>query len=274
MQELSGKVAVVTGGGSGIGRGLCHAFAREGMDVVVADIEEAAAEAVAKEVRAAGSKAIAVSTDVADRASVGSLAERACDELGGVHVLCNNAGVVKFANAADLSADDWAWVMSVNLDGVLNGVIQFLPRFIAQGSPAHIVNTSSTMGMYVAPQLASYTASKYAVMGLSEHLRADLAPLGIGVSVLCPSSVRTQIVHAGRNRPDALGGREEPSQAVVQGSVNPANNGIDPLEVAAMVVAGIKANQPYIVTHRDTKPLVQRRLEALRAGFAPAPQTD
>lgn len=268
MEQLAGKVAVVTGGGSGIGRGLCRTFAAQGMDVAVADIEEDAAEAVAAEVRRAGRRALAVRTDVADRASVGALAERVFAELGGAHVLCNNAGVVKFANAADLTDDDWTWVLSVNLDGVVNGVTQFLPRLLAQGGEAHIVNTSSTMGMYVAPQLASYTASKYAVMGLSEHLRVDLAERGIGVSVLCPSSVRTRIVHAGRNRPAHLGGREEPSEAVVTGSVNPEHQGIDPLEVGAMVVAGIRANRPYIVTHLDTKPLVERRLDALREAYA------
>ena len=267
MENLNGKVAVVTGGGSGIGRALSLAFAAEGMSVAVSDVDLAAAEAVATEVEATGAKAIAVQTDVRKRDAVKALAERAFTELGGVHVLCNNAGVVTFKNAAEMTPADWTWVMSVNLDGVVNGVTQFLPRLIQQGEEAHIVNTASIAGLYPAPNISSYVASKYAVVGLSEHLRIDLAPLNIGVSVLCPGGVRTQIVHAGRNRPDELGGPETPPEQVAQAGAG-TYSGMDPADVAQLVLNAIKANRPYVVTHYENKAPLEQRLERLREAFA------
>ncbi len=269
MELGPGRTAVVTGGGSGIGEALCRAFAATGMNVVVSDVDGDAASGVAGAIAdaGAGGRAIAVRTDVADRASVKALADEAFAAFGSVDALCNNAGVVSFRNAADMSDADWDWVMSVNLGGVVNGVTQFLPRLIAQGTEAHIVNTASSAGLFAPPGMASYVASKQAVVGLSEHLREDLAPLDIGVSVLCPGGVATRIVEAGRNRPDALGGPED-----VPAHAEPIRQGIaagmPPEDVAARVLDAIRANALYVVTHEDTREGVEARLAEMRAAFA------
>lgn len=267
MKALEGKTAVVTGGGSGIGRGMCFAFARAGMNVVVSDIESETADEVAEELRAEDFQATAVATDVANRADVKRLADAAFDAFGGVHVLCNNAGVFTFKNAAETTDADWRWVMSVNLDGVVNGLTQFLPRLIAQGGEAHIVNTSSTAGLYPDANIASYITSKYAVSGLTEHLRSDLAPLGIGVSLLCPGNVRTRIMEAGRNRPDALGGPEEAPEAFATARAARADEGHDPLDVGTMVVDAVRANAAFIVMNPERKHRVEQRLDTIRAAF-------
>ncbi len=266
MELGAGKTAVVTGGGSGIGEALCRAFAAEGMSVVVSDIDLSAAEGVANSINDTGGSAIAVRTDVADRASVKELADKAFETFGGVHVLCNNAGVVAFRSAAEMSDSDWDWVMGVNLDGVINGVTQFLPRMVEQGE-GHLVNTSSSAGLFAPPGMASYVASKQAVVGLSEHLNHDLAAVGIGVSVLCPGGVATRIVEAGRNRPDEHGGPEDVpdfAEPIRQG----ISQGMPPSEVAARVLDSIREGELYIVTHEDTKAGVEARLEGIRAGYA------
>ena len=267
MELGAGKTAVVTGGGSGIGEALCQAFAGEGLSVVVSDIDLGAAEGVANAINDAGGSAIAVRTDVADRASVKELADQAFEAFGGVHVLCNNAGVVAFRSAAEMSDSDWDWVMGVNLDGVVNGVTQFLPRILEQGGEAHIVNTSSSAGLFAPPGMASYVASKQAVVGLSEHLSVDLEAVNVGVSVLCPGGVATRIVEAGRNRPDAHGGPE-----AVPDFAEPIRQGIaagmPPAEVAARVVDAVRNNHLYVVTHEDTKPGVEARIEGIRACYA------
>ena len=266
MELGTGKTAVVTGGGSGIGEALCRAFAAEGMSVVVSDIDLKAAEGVANAIAEAGGSALAVRTDASDRASMKDLADRAFEAFGGVHALCNNAGVVAFRSAAEMSDADWDWVMGVNLDGVINGVTQFLPRMIA-GGEGHIVNTSSSAGLFAFPGMASYVASKQAVVGLSEHLSVDLAAVNIGVSVLCPGGVATRIVEAGRNRPDEHGGPEG-----VPESVEPMRQmiaqGMAPAAVAARVLDAVRNNHLYIVTHEDTKEGVEARLEGIRACYA------
>jgi NAD(P)-dependent dehydrogenase (short-subunit alcohol dehydrogenase family) len=271
MEQLQGKTAVVTGAGSGIGRGICLAFAKQGMSVVVSDIEADAAAAVAEEVRAAGQRAIDVRTDVADRAAVRALADRSFEEFGVVNVLCNNAGVFTFKNAADMSDADWTWVMSVNLDGVVNGVTQFLPKMIAQGAEAHIVNTSSTAGLYPGSGVISYITAKYAVTGLTENLRIDLEPLGIGVSLLCPGNVATRIEESGRNRPGELGGPEKVPDAFLAARRARTQPAHDPLDVGEMVVRAIKRNDLFIVMNPERKGAIEQRLEAIRAAYAAAP---
>ncbi|MCZ6785120.1 MAG: SDR family NAD(P)-dependent oxidoreductase, partial [Proteobacteria bacterium] len=178
MEKLTGKVAVVTGGGSGIGEALARAFAGEGMHVVVADIEGEAAERVAREVRGTGARALAVRTDVADAESVRALADAVYAEFGAAHVLCNNAGVLLMGSAVGASVGDWQWVLSVNLMGVVHGVDAFLPRMRAQQGEAHIVNTSSVAALGGG---GPYGASKAAVLAFSEALHRELADEGIGV---------------------------------------------------------------------------------------------
>jgi NAD(P)-dependent dehydrogenase (short-subunit alcohol dehydrogenase family) len=264
MKDLQGKTAVVTGGGSGIGRALALAFAAEGMKVVVGDIETHAANTVADEVRARGKEALAAWCDVSHLSSVQSLAEQAYERFGAVHVLCNNAGVVALGKPlAELKDPDWRWTLSVNLDGVAHGIEAFVPRMLAQVGEGHIVNTASIAGLVAGagPGIGIYTASKYGVVGLSETLRAELAETGIGVSVLCPGGVATRIAEAERNRPEEFGGPTRTEPLVGMG------NAMDPAVVAEKVVAGIKENRLYILTHPETKGLVEARFRAIMAAY-------
>jgi NAD(P)-dependent dehydrogenase (short-subunit alcohol dehydrogenase family) len=269
MRELAGKVAVVTGGGSGIGAGLCRALAAEGMDVVVADVEAAAAEAVAAELRATGRRALAVRTDVSSAASVETLAERTYAELGACHLLCNNAGVLVMGPLETRTAKDWEWVLGVNLWGVINGVQAFVPRMLAQPGEKHIVNTGSVAGLAPGPGVGVYGTSKAAVVSLSEHLRQDLARHGIGVSVLCPGGVATKIFTSERNRPAELGrskiSREDVLLVTGGGAIHP-DEMQTPERIAAAVVAGVRANDAFIVTHAHYRAAIEaRHAELLRA---------
>ena len=265
MDQLRNRVAVVTGGGSGIGEGMCLAFAAEGMNVVVADIDLAAAERVAEQVRASDVRAIAVPVDVSDPASVEALAERAYEEFGEVHLLCNNAGVLFVRSIAKTTLEDWQWMLSVNLFGVVHGLIAFLPRMRAQGGEAHIVNTGSMAGL-VTPRPgshAAYATSKFGVVALSDSLRDELEPDGIGVSVLCPGGVDTEIRAAERNRPDRFGGPQP-----IQGRPGDASIvRMPPAELAQHVVSAVRENRRYIITHPDRKPDVVARYERLLSAF-------
>src|SRR5882672_5491751 len=204
MRDLAGRVAVVTGGGSGIGRAMVKRFAREGAKVVVADVDESALAAVVASVRIRGGEALGVRTDVTELASVQALAATAFATFGKVHVLCNNAGVALWGGLEAATHRDWQWVLGVNLWGVIHGVEAFVPRMIALKEPGHIVNTASMAGLVATRGLGIYNTSKYAVVGLSETLAKDLRPYGIGVSVLCPMGVATQIRASERNRPATL----------------------------------------------------------------------
>ena len=270
MRELAGKVAVVTGGGSGIGAALARAFAAVGMDVVVADIEAEAAERVALEVRATGRRALAVRADVSSSESVEALAARTYDELGACHVLCNNAGVLLMGALETRTPKDWQWVLGVNLWGVIHGVLAFVPRMLAQPGEKQIVNTGSMAGLLAAPGVGVYGTAKFGVVGLSEHLRRDLAGHAIGVSVLCPGGVQTKILHSERNRPPDLGkskvSREDVQLMMGAGPIHPDE--IQPPEViAAAVVEGIRANDAFIVTHAHYRAAVEARHAELMRAF-------
>ena len=204
MTTFAGKIAVVTGGGSGIGRALALALAREGARVVVADVDEADAAETVRLVTAAGSEGLAVRTNVAERQEVESLADRVFQRYGAAHVLCNNAGVVVHGGLEASTWEDWQWVLGVNLWGVVHGLLAFLPRMIARGEGGHVVNTASMAGLIASQGLGVYNTSKYAVVGLSETLAKDLRPHGIGVTVVCPMGVATRIKAADRNRPASL----------------------------------------------------------------------
>src|SRR5207249_8041789 len=180
MRDLAGRVAVVTGGGGGIGRAMVDRLAREGAKVVIADVDERVLAAVVASVRARGGEAIGVRTDVTELASVQALADRAFAAFGKVHVLCNNAGVAVWGGLETATHRDWQWVLGVNLWGVIHGVEAFVPRMIAHKEPGHIVNTASMAGLVATRGLGVYNTSKYAVVGLSETLAKDLKPYGIG----------------------------------------------------------------------------------------------
>jgi NAD(P)-dependent dehydrogenase (short-subunit alcohol dehydrogenase family) len=237
VDDLAGRVAVVTGGGSGIGRAIVLELAAAGMDVVVADIEDAPAREVAEEARAAGARAIAVHTDVADYVSVQALADASYDEFGAVHVLCNNAGVLIFGEMQNLKIEDWNWLFGVNVFGVLNGVYAFLPRMLESGEPGHIVNTASIAAL---SGQGIYGASKSAILNITESLHRDLADTPIGVTALCPGMLNTKIVAAQRNRPASMGPKaHEPY------GPDPVSFGIDPAHCGRRVREAILTGELY-----------------------------
>lgn len=271
MKTLEGRVAVVTGGGSGIGRGMAKAFAASGMKVVVADIEEAAAERVAAELAGQAAEAMALRTDVAERDSVESLARRVYERFGAVHLLCNNAGVASVGTLDTVSDADWHWVLGVNLLGVVNGLQAFLPRMKAQPGEKHVVNTASMAGMQPYPILGPYVASKFAVVGLTETLRIEGAAFGLSATVLCPGNVNTAIVASGRNRPERLGGPPTDDDAT-GGALRAAVQreiaaGIDPLRVGHMVRDAVVRDDLYVFTHPEMRTELARRFERILAAF-------
>jgi len=262
MKDLAGRVAVVTGAGSGIGEALALGLAGERMHVVVADIEEAEAVRVAAAVSERGVRALAVHTDVSDARSVEALAERTFAELGGCHVLCNNAGVLLFGGVADKRLDDWQWVFGVNLYGVVHGLQAFLPRMLEQGGEAHIVNTASVAALGGS---GIYGASKAAVLSLSETLAEELAARGIGVSVLCPSYINSRILDAQRNRPAQRGARAAEPYGTAA-----VTTGLDASAVAEDTIAAIREGRLYVFTHPEAmsaRPRAARRFETILAAI-------
>jgi NAD(P)-dependent dehydrogenase (short-subunit alcohol dehydrogenase family) len=268
MKDFIGKTAFVTGAASGIGYALSRAFAEAGMKVMLADIETDALEVAVKDLRALGLDARGVTCDVSDAASVRSAAEAAFAAFGNVHVLCNNAGVAGGSGIDAISLETWRWVLDVNLMGVLHGIHAFLPHLRAHGEGGHIVNTASMAGFETGLGFSPYSASKFAVVAMSEGLRTELEPLGIGVSVLCPGFVRTQIDQSGRNRPERYGpppslDPESRAAALVKLIGEQVQAGLDPLVVAARVLQSIEDNALYVFTHPETLPQLERRFGAI-----------
>src|SRR5262245_4123005 len=260
MDDLRGKVAVVTGGASGIGRALCLAFAGAGARVVAADLDrDGMAETVAG-VTQAGSEGTAVHTDVSRLADVQALADRAWEAYGAVHVLCNNAGVALWGGLESATPRDWEWAIGVNLWGVIHGVEAFVPRMIAQRGPGHIVNTASMAGLIASQGLGVYNTTKYAVVGLSETLQKDLRPYDIGVSILCPMGVKTAIRQSERHRPPAL---RNPETAGAGEAVDLIGRYLEPDHVADRVLRAIRANRLYVITHEEGLAPLRRRFERM-----------
>jgi NAD(P)-dependent dehydrogenase (short-subunit alcohol dehydrogenase family) len=246
---------------------MALAFARAGMNAVIADIDADAAEGVRLEVEALGVRAIAQRVDVVERDALEALAERVWDEFGGAHVLCNNAGVTTFGLLCEgeISEADWRWVLSVNLQGVIHGLQVFLPLMRELPGQKHVVNTASTAGLIGSPLVAPYVATKHGVLGLSDTLRMEGAAHQISCSVLCPSSVNTRIVESERNRHASYGGARGVSNEMVAAHVR--NTGIDPLWVGEMVRQAVVDDVPYIFTHADTRESVDARYQAMLDSF-------
>ncbi|HEX2365720.1 MAG TPA: SDR family NAD(P)-dependent oxidoreductase, partial [Bradyrhizobium sp.] len=205
MREFKGKTAFVTGGASGIGLSMAKAFAEAGMNVMLADVEQGALDRALKDLSQYGNHVLGIACDVADPDQVERAAQATFSAFGKVHVLCNNAGVAAGGGIDQISVDNWRWVVDVNLMGVVYGVRSFLPHIRSHGEGGHIVNTASMAGMINGMGFSPYAATKFAVVAMSEGLRMQLQPLGIGVSVLCPYFVRTRIGESGRNRPERYG---------------------------------------------------------------------
>ena len=274
MEELSGKVAVVTGGASGIGLSMGRAFAAEGMKIVLADIEADALDKAVADLPE-GTEVEAVVCDVSDAAQVDALRDRAVERFGSVHVVCNNAGVSAGGLVWEHSLDDWQWVMGVNLWGVIHGVKSFTPLMLEQGE-GHIVNTASMAGLTSPPFMSIYNVTKHSVVTLSETLHSDLQMVGasgVGVSVLCPGWVQTRIHEAGRNRPGAEQGVQVADGAVGAGFADVVGNliasGLEPSDVAAMVVDAIRTRRFYVLTHPDWNPMISDRTDRIVQGQDP-----
>jgi NAD(P)-dependent dehydrogenase (short-subunit alcohol dehydrogenase family) len=276
MQELGGKVAVVTGAASGIGLAMAQRFAVEGMRVVMADVERNALQAAVDELADSGAEVIAAPTDTSVFDEVEALAARTLDRFGAVHVLCNNAGVgSRGLPLRELPLRDFEWVLGVNLWGVIHGLHAFLPHLRLQDE-GHIVNTASVSALYHLPNMAPYNASKAAVLALSETLKFELDAEGshVGVSVLCPSWVRTNISTASRNLPERLAYElttEQMAQIAEYKSRRKQQQvtAMEPDDVAAQVCDAIRTNRFYVITHPASVANMQDRFERIVAGENP-----
>jgi len=269
MKEFQGKVAVVTGAASGIGRALAERCAKEEMKVVLADIEEQALMQASRDLAAQGAQVLAVPTDVSQAGEVETLARKAFETYSAVHLLFNNAGVGAGKSAWESSLADWEWVLGVNLWGVIHGIHFFVPRMLEQRSEGHLVNTASMAGLTYGPGQSIYKVSKHGVVSLSETLYYELALRGasLKVSVLCPGLVSTNILDARRNRPARLqdASVKEPlspqAEAVVQRFQQAVREAMPPGQVADIVFEAIREERFYILTHPTWKAAIQSRME-------------
>lgn len=277
MKDFKDKVAVVTGAASGIGRAIAAKCLSEGMQVVLADVEETALEETARKFQADGfNSLVSLVTDVGVRTEIETLAEKTMKEFGAVHLLFNNAGVGAGAGPRDTSYDDWEWVINVNLWSVIYGLKTFLPILESQEGECHIVNTASLAGITYGAGSAPYAVSKHGVVALSEALYFDNlnTESNVGISVLCPSYTATNILDSGRNRPKDL---PQPTiveltserEAFIQHFHNLVNNGLPPPELAEMVFEGIRANRLYIVTSDEANEQIVERSQFITAGENP-----
>ena len=276
MQELSGRVAVVTGAASGIGRALAQRFVDEGMQVALADVETDALERARKELAESGD-VIAVPTDVSQADAVQALAEAALDTFGGVHVVCNNAGVWAGGLSWEAPVSDYEWLLGVNTWGVIHGIRTFVPILLRQGEPGWVVNTVSMAGLTAAPLSAAYFMSKHAALAISESLYHELSTREepVGVSVLCPEVIKTAIGRADRNRPPHLkrgADEENPSHDVVEAVLRQATSeGMDPARMAERVVQGMAEGRFYLLSEEggSWRASCETRLEDIRLARNP-----
>jgi NAD(P)-dependent dehydrogenase (short-subunit alcohol dehydrogenase family) len=278
MKDVKGKVAVVTGAASGIGRGMAESFVDAGMKVVLSDIEQGALELTTRALRASGADVHAVVTDVSKPEQVEALAAQTLNKYGAVHVLCNNAGIGVSASPSWAGTlDDWSWILSVNLMSVIYGHRAFIPIMIEQGTEAHVVNTASLAGLV--PGFGTlYAATKFAVVGLSESVYAELQQGGFKpkISVLCPGFVNTNILASERNRPVDLDEKSASSTGPMaelgrQWFAEQLKQGLSPRKVGDQVLAAIHDERFYILTHPAWNPMIEHRMKSILAGENPSP---
>jgi len=267
MDAFKDRVAVITGGAGGIGMAMARAFAARGARVVLADLDEVALQNAVATLTSEGARAVGVPTDVTKLESVQNLADASLHHFGAVHIVCNNAGVATFGLIANATHRDWQFTMNVNFWGVVHGVETFVPLLLAEHNGGHIVNTASMAGLVGMQWLGIYCASKFAVVGLTEALQRELKPAGIGVSVLCPMIVATNInENSVRMRPEGLRNAGAPATLP---SANELKGGTIPAEeVARRVVRAIERNDLYILTHPEQRDFLKRRAEKLDGMFA------
>jgi NAD(P)-dependent dehydrogenase (short-subunit alcohol dehydrogenase family) len=269
MESLQGKGAVVTGGASGIGLATARLFGGHGARLVLADIEREALDAAVKDLRAEGIEAHGVICDVRSRDAVLALADASFDMLGAVHVVFNNAGVAVGGPIAEMSHDDWRWVIDVDLWGPIHGVEAFVSRLVEQGEGGHVLFTASFAGLVPNVGLGPYCVAKYGVVALAEVLWRELRPHGIGVSVLCPMRVGTNIGTSERNRSDDYGGATASSLVPDQDEDNAdmAGRVLPVTDVAALTVDAVLANRLYVLPHEESRASIRRRFERIDRTF-------
>lgn len=278
MQDFAGKVAVITGAASGIGKALTEKCIAEGMHVVMADIEEAALEQTAAELQATtNNQVLPIVTNVAIEAELRKVLSEAVETLGGVHLLFNNAGVGGGGNAWNATQKDWDWVLGVNLWSVIYGLRVFIPQMLAQAEPCHIVNTASVAGLIGGSTNALYSVTKHGVVALTENLYVDLEAENaqIGCSVLCPGFVNTNIFNSSRNRPSELANEAEPPAPTAEDEARMAmfqeilRQGMQPAEIAEIVFDAIRNDRLYILTHDHFDEMIRTRAENIISGTNP-----
>lgn len=263
MEDLKGKTAFITGGASGLGLAMAHAFGEAGMQIMLADIDEPPLAQAVADLESRQIKVSSVICDVVNRAAVQAAAEKTIETFGKVHIVCNNAGVGAGGPIDQLKPSDWDWVIDVNLKGVVYGMEVFLPLVRAHGEGGAFVNTASMAGMVSPPGMEPYSATKFAVVAMSEGWNGQLAAENIHVAALCPGFVRTKINQSGRTRQAQYGGPV--NNPVVAGNL--VDSGIDPERVGQRVLESVLAKDMYIFTHPDMRGAVQMRFARIMEGF-------
>ena len=269
MRDVEGKVAFITGGGSGVGLGLARAFVAAGMKVAIADVRD---DHLEEATAALGDGVLAIRLDVTDREAFARAADETERALGNVHVLCNNAGVNLFNDIADATYQDWDWVLGVNLGGVVNGIVTFVPRIKAHGDGGHVVNTASMAAFVAGPGAGIYTTAKFGVHGLSDALRWSLLPHGIGVSMVCPGLVKSKIYESDLIRPAELSTEVTPAaEEFMQILPGLHDAGMDPDEIGEKVLRAIRRNDFYVFTHPDHREELREIFDETLAAFPDEP---
>ncbi|MEJ2761091.1 MAG: SDR family NAD(P)-dependent oxidoreductase [Gammaproteobacteria bacterium] len=276
MKEVKGKVAFITGGASGVGLGMAEVFSRAGMKVAIADIRQDHLDEAVAYLKGKDISVHPVNVDVTDREGMARAAQETVQVFGKVHLLCNNAGINLFKTVDESTYEDWDWVTGINLDGVFNGIKSFLPHIEAHGEGGHIVNTASMASFVAGATAGIYTATKFAVRGMSESLRLSLADRRIGVSILCPGLVKSRIYESEQIRPANLTRPDhEVDEEWVERLEQVHEMGMDPVEVGEKTLRGIRNNDFYILSHPDHKEEVEILCEELINAFPdeePEPQ--
>jgi NAD(P)-dependent dehydrogenase (short-subunit alcohol dehydrogenase family) len=268
MQDLNRRVAVITGGASGIGLATARRLAAEGMRLVLADLHEPSLREACSALEREGAEVLGVVTDVGERSQVEALADRAFSHFGGVHLLFNNAGIAVSGRVWETSHEDWEWTLRVNLWGVIHGVESFVPRMLEQSEPGHVLATASFAGLVPNFGLGAYCVSKYGVVALMECLSRELRGTQIGASVLCPMMVSTGIfANSERDRPGAQGAAAPEPQLGSSDAGPPVGTVLEAAEVAERVLRAVRDDELYIVTHEDARAPVQRRFARIDGAF-------
>lgn len=272
MKHLKGKTAFITGAATGVGFGMAHAFLQAGMKVAIADVRGEALAKAKKTLKAISKEVHDIRVDITDRDAMAAAADETEAHFGKVHVLCNNAGINVFGPIEQANYDDWDWIMDVNLNAVFTGIKCFLPKIKAHGEGGHIINTASMASFCSGPGAGIYTAAKCAVRGLTECLWYGLVPQGIGVSLVCPGLVNSNINLSEEIRPESRADTGyKPDQEWIDRLAVVQKMGMEPLEIGQKILRGIMNDDLYILTHPDHKEEVARDFAEIMAAFPEEP---